>query len=281
MRLPEATRSKPLSTNQIDLAELRDLALDVAREAAVGLQARPLNLAVDTKTTPTDVVTQMDRASEALIVERLTAARPDDGLLGEEGADRVGTSGVRWVIDPLDGTVNYLYGQSSWSVCIAAEVDGVAAVGVVVAPLLRETFVAVLGQGAYRIDEHGEHRLAVSSPPALDRALVATGFGYSVERRTSQARVLTTVLPAVRDIRRLGSAAVDLCWLASGRFDAYFERGLQPWDLAAAGVVAREAGVRVEGLRGAPAGEELVLAAAPGLFEPLHDLLVSVSADQD
>ena len=261
------------------LPALLALAVDVARRAGrLLVEGRPERVDVAaTKSSPTDVVTEMDRASERLIVEALLAARPDDGFLGEEGAADEGRSGLRWVLDPIDGTVNYLYGLPTWAVSIAAEVGGEAVVGVVHVPPLGETFTASRGGGAFL----GGTPLRVNPPVALDRALVATGFGYESGRRAAQARVLQELLPAVRDVRRAGSAAVDLCSVACGRVDAFYERGTYRWDVAAGALVAAEAGARVGGLRGAPPSPELVLAAAPGLFEPLHDLLARLGADHD
>ncbi len=263
------------------LDELSALALEAARAAGELLLARPDHLPVDTKSSPTDVVTAMDRRSEELLVSRLLGARPDDGLLGEEGGQRLGTSGVRWVVDPLDGTVNYLYGHPVWAVSVAAEVDGQPAVGVVHCPAVAETYVGVRGRGAWRLAGDGRRALQVGRPPELAAALVGTGFGYTEQRRQSQGRVIGAVLPRVRDVRRVGAASVDLCWVADGRLDAYWEKGLKPWDLAAGQVVATAAGAQVMGLRGMPAGEELVLAAAPGLAGPLHDLLCDLGADED
>jgi myo-inositol-1(or 4)-monophosphatase len=260
------------------VTDLAELAGTVAAEAAaLLLHDRPSRMRVGTKSTPTDVVTEMDTRAEALLVERISAARPHDGFLGEEGADGAGDSGVRWVLDPVDGTVNYLYELPVWAVSVAAEVHGVVQVGVVAAPALGETFLAVRGRGATR---NGEPILA-SSCTDLSQALVATGFGYDAGRRAHQAEVVAAVLPVVRDIRRLGASSVDLCNVAAGRVDGYFERGLQPWDLAAGTLVATEAGAVVGGLRGAPSSGDLVLAAAPGVFEALHDVLLPLGADRD
>jgi len=260
-----------------DPTQLLTLAVDVAHRAGELLvEGRPATLTVDSKSTPTDVVTEMDHASERLIVSALRAARPDDGVLSEEGAAADGSSGVRWVVDPIDGTVNYLYGLPAWSVSIAAEVAGDAVAGVVHAPALG-TYTAVRGAGAW-LDGRP---IRCNPAPALDRALVATGFGYAPGRRAAQAKVLLDLLPRVRDIRRLGSCSVDLCLLACGRVDGYYERGTQAWDFAAGALVAREAGALVGGLHGAPPSPELLLAAPPGLFEPLHDLLASLGADRD
>jgi len=265
------------------LDELHEVAVAAAREAAAMAHAgqREGVTVAATKSSASDVVTEMDRRCEALLVDRILSARPDDGLLGEEGADHVGETGIRWVLDPIDGTVNYLYGLPSWAVSVAAEIDGVTVVGVVVAPALGETFVAVQGRGAHLHDEHGAHRLHVNDPVELPAALVATGFGYTVERRTGQARVVQSILPRVRDIRRGGACSIDLCSLAAGRVDAYYERGPHAWDLAAGGLVAREAGARIEGLDGAEAGEALIVAAGQHLFRPLHDLLADLRADED
>ena len=265
------------------LDELHEIAVTAAREAAdlaYAGQREGVTVAA-TKSSASDVVTEMDRRCEALLVDRILSARPDDGLLGEEGADHVGETGIRWVLDPIDGTVNYLYGLPSWAVSVAVEIDGTTVVGVVVAPALRETYVAVQGRGAHLHDEHGVRRLHVNDPVDLPAALVATGFGYTVERRVGQARVVEQVLPRVRDIRRGGACSVDLCSLAAGRVDAYYERGPHAWDLAAGGLVASEAGARLEGLHGAPAGEALILAAGQHLFRPLHDLLATLRADED
>ncbi|MFG2088180.1 MULTISPECIES: inositol monophosphatase family protein [unclassified Spirillospora] len=257
-------------------AELLELAVATAREAGRMLvDKRPADGpdVVQTKSSPTDVVTQMDRAAEQLIIERIRAARPGDGFLGEEGGTHAGDSGVRWVIDPIDGTVNYLYDLPDWAVSIAAEVDGTAVAGVVEMPRRGESCTAVRGEGALLHTASGTRELRVNSQVPINRALVATGFGYAAGRRAQQARVLTGVLPAIRDIRRGGSCCVDLCALAAGRVDAYYERGVQAWDIAAGGLIVREAGGRVEGLHGAPAGPELAVAAGPGTFEALHDLL--------
>ncbi len=263
------------------LDELHDIAVAVAREAgSLVLEGRRGRVEVAaTKSSATDVVTEMDRASERLLVDRILSQRPDDGILGEEGADHVGSSGVRWVLDPIDGTVNYLYGLPSWAVSVAAEIDGITVVGVVEAPALGETYVATRGRGARLHDIHGVHDLRVNDPVTLDQALVATGFGYRVERRVAQAVVVEQVIPRVRDIRRGGACSLDLCSVAAGRVDAYYERGPMAWDLAAGGLVATEAGALLAGLHGRAAGEDLIVAAGPGLFPALHDLLAGLAAD--
>jgi myo-inositol-1(or 4)-monophosphatase len=262
----------------LDSSGLLDLACDVARRAGdLLVSGRPKVLDVDTKTGPTDVVTDMDHAAERLIVEALSAARPADGVLGEEGSHVAGSSGLEWVVDPIDGTVNYLYDLPGWAVSVAAQRDGRTVVGVVHVPSQGETFTAVLGEGAKR---NGEP-IHCGRGPRLSRALVATGFGYDAHRRASQGEVLRRLLPRIRDIRRLGACAVDLCAVACGRADAYYERGVKLWDYAAGVLIAEEAGVRVGGIGGAPPSAELLVAAPPGLFEELHDVLAELRADHD
>ncbi|MGW1077473.1 inositol monophosphatase family protein [Streptomyces sp. NPDC002537] len=260
-------------------AELLAVALEAADRAGALLRdGRPADLGVAaTKSSPIDVVTEMDIAAEKLITGFLAERRPDDGVLGEEGASSAGTSGVRWVVDPVDGTVNYLYGLPSWAVSIAAELDGEAVVGVVTAPMRGETYRAVRGEGAFM----GDRRLRVRPAPSLDQALVGTGFGYLTARRAAQAEVVRALLPEVRDIRRGGSAAIDLCDVACGRLDGYYERGLNPWDYAAGALIAREAGALTGGRPGAPVSPELTVAASPGLFEVLQPRLEALGAWHD
>jgi myo-inositol-1(or 4)-monophosphatase len=263
-------------------AELLALAAEVAREAgALLLRGRAGHVeAAATKSSPTDVVTTLDRASEELVGRRLREARPGDGILGEEGSDDAGTTGVRWVVDPLDGTVNYLYRLPNWAVSIAAELNGQVVAGVVHAPALGVTYTAALGEGAFRSGLAAP--LRGSAETDLSRALVATGFGYAAQRRAAQAAVLARVLPRVRDIRRFGAAALDLCAAAEGSLDAYYERGPHLWDWAAGGIVATEAGLRLGGLHGRPESVDLVVAAPPPLFDHLHDLLAAEPpADRD
>ena len=265
----------PAGSTGADTAALLDLAVGLAREASTLLVAgRTRRLVVGTKSSGTDMVTEMDRASEALIVGGLRAARPHDAIVGEEGTADTGTSGVRWLVDPLDGTTNYLYGYRAFAVSIAAEVDGRLVVGVVADASSGEVFTAARGSGArcngvpLEVVDHAE----------LATALVGTGFSYLADRRARQAQVLTAVLPAVRDVRRAGSAALDLCWVASGRLDAFYEKGLGPWDLAAGVLIATEAGARTGDLDGGAPSTEFVLAAAPSLFEPLRAALVAAGA---
>ncbi len=257
---------------------LLEVALDAAGAAGrliVDERPRgPLEVTA-TKSSATDIVTVMDQRAERLVVDRITAARPDDGFLGEEGAATEGTSGVTWVVDPIDGTVNYLYEIPAYAVSVAARIGDQVVAGAVVNPVTGETWTAVRGQGAWLDGEP----IRVNVAPDLAMALVATGFGYAAQRRARQAEVLRSVLPVVRDVRRAGAASLDLCALACGRVDGYYEQGLKPWDLAAGGLVAEEAGATVGGLLGRPAGEAMVVAAPPGLFEPLENLLTGLDAD--
>jgi myo-inositol-1(or 4)-monophosphatase len=267
-----------------DTDALLELAVTIARATGeLLIDGRPDDMTVGTKSTPTDVVTEMDTAAEQLIATMLHNARPGDLLLGEEGTQAGGgavesdAAVVRWIVDPIDGTVNYLYRLPQWAVSIAAEVDGVIEAGVVFDPSKDELFTAVRGHGAHL----NGRRITTSSCSSLAQAMVATGFGYDAGRRARQALVLTQVLPVIRDIRRIGAASLDLCAIACGRVDGYFERGLNLWDHAAGALVATEAGARVGGLHGAPVSESMCVAAAPALFDALHDLIAVVGADHD
>jgi myo-inositol-1(or 4)-monophosphatase len=274
--------SSDTTTATPDPTRLLALAVDVAREAAA-LVARGRASAgdqVDVKSSPVDVVTAVDRASEELVVARLLAARPADGLLGEEGADHGGTSGVRWVVDPIDGTVNFLYGLPAYAVSIAAEVDGEVRAGVVINAATGELFTAAAGGGAHLSSPARPDpvRLAGSRPVSLEQTLVATGFGYRVEQRRAQGAVVAELLPRVRDIRRYGSSALDLCSVAAGRIDAYYELDLKPWDHAAGALIAAEAGLVVTGLAGRPFAEPMAVAAAPSIAGPFLELLEELHA---
>jgi myo-inositol-1(or 4)-monophosphatase len=278
-----------------DPAGLAGLACSVALEAGDLLITRHGRArVVETKSSPTDVVTEMDRAAEELIRRRILAARPGDAIWGEEGGlgeggpAGAGGGAVRWIVDPLDGTVNYLYGLPDWAVSIAAEVGGAVVAGAVWAPVRGSLFSAIADGGAWlrsTPDGRGEpaapRRLACTTGVGLAGALVGTGFGYEAGRRVVQGQVVAAVLPRVRDIRRGGSAAVDLCSLAAGWLDAFYERGLHDWDFAAGGLIAREAGAQLGGLHGRPPGESMTLAAGPGLFGELHDLLASLDPERD
>ncbi|GGF32721.1 inositol monophosphatase [Marmoricola endophyticus] len=249
--------------------DLRDLARDVALTAGAlvrQMRADGMDVAA-TKSSPTDVVTAADQASERLLRERLLDARPQDGFLGEEGDAVEGSSGVTWVVDPIDGTVNYLYGDPQYAVSVAARVDGRSVAGAVFQPPTGALFTATLGGGAWL----GERRLAVRPVVPAAQALVHTGFGYEAHVRARQAAAVAELLPRVRDIRRPGSCALDLCALAAGWCDAYVEEGPHLWDHAAAGLVATEAGARVEVLDPGT-GLDLVMATPEGSFSAFRDL---------
>ncbi len=267
------------------LAALLDLhpLLPRAWHAAVAAGAflrdeRPEQLQVDAKSTPTDAVSAMDRDAEAMLVRALLDGRPDDGFLGEEGGERTGTSGVRWIVDPLDGTVNYLFRLPMWGVSIAAEVDGIVEVGVVATPAFDESYVAVRGKGAWLVADGEGRRLNGSACSDMAVALVTTGFGYDPEVRRAQSEVVTGLITRIRDVRRMGAAVVDFCWLARGRLDAYYERGLNAWDYSAGALIAHEAGQVVTGLRDDDLSE-FIFAAAPGIAVELRAALVDLGAD--
>jgi myo-inositol-1(or 4)-monophosphatase len=262
--------------DRVDAAALCALAEEAARATGALLLERldQVRTDVQTKSSGTDMVSEVDRAAEALIVEHLLRARPDDGMVGEEGTDRAGSSGVCWVVDPLDGTTNYLYGLAGFGVSIAAEAHDAVVAGVVLDVVRDELFAAVRGEGATR----DGRPIQVSTPASLATALIATGFSYDSERRARQAAALVPVLPRVRDIRRVGAAAVDLCSVACGRVDGYYELGLAPWDLAAGGLIAAEAGAIVTDFHGGPATAGAVVAAGPAIATELRALLVAAGA---
>jgi myo-inositol-1(or 4)-monophosphatase len=262
-------------------AALLDLAVSTAREAADLVERGRASAGgqVDVKSSPVDIVTAVDRACEELITSRLLGARPDDGLLGEEGGERSGTSGVRWVVDPIDGTTNFVYGLPAYAVSIGAEVDGQVVAGVVLNAATGELWSATVGGGAHlTVPGADPVRLTGSRPASLERALVATGFGYRTEQRRAQAAVVAELLPRIRDIRRHGSAALELCTVAAGRVDAYYEMHLNRWDFAAGALVAAEAGVVVTGLAGRPFAEPLGIAVAPSVAEEFVALLERLHA---
>jgi myo-inositol-1(or 4)-monophosphatase len=241
----------------VTTGEIRALAESVAREAGALLRDafHGPELRVSAKSTPTDLVSEADHAAEHLIRERIGAARPGDGVLGEEGGDHAGTSGVRWIVDPLDGTVNFLFGIPQWAVSIACEdADGML-VGVVYDPMRDELFSAVR-DGAPTLDGQP---ITASTKEDMATAMVGTGFGYDAEVRRAQAVIAARLLPEVRDLRRFGAAAIDLAWTACGRLDAYYEHGLNAWDLAAGGLICERAGLVVQPLE--PVGP-----SAPGVL---------------
>ncbi|RKQ90566.1 myo-inositol-1(or 4)-monophosphatase [Solirubrobacter pauli] len=253
-------------------AELRALAEAIAREAGALLRDafRGPELRVSAKSTPTDLVSEADHAAEHLIRERLSAARPDDGVLGEEGGDVEGTSGVRWVVDPLDGTVNFLFGVPQWAVSIAAEDADGALVGVVYDAERDELFSAER-RGTATLNGHA---IKPSTKADLATALVGTGFGYDAEVRRAQAAVVAKLLPEVRDIRRFGAAAIDLAWTACGRLDAYYEHGLNAWDLAAGGLICECVGLEVRHVDPIGVSNPGVIVGPPTLVDALAPWLV-------
>jgi len=267
-------------------AELLDLARRVGLDAAANVAAlRPVGRVdvADTKSSATDAVTDIDRASEEFIRARLLEARPDDSIIGEEGEDHQGSSGVAWLVDPIDGTVNFVYGIPAYAVSLAAVRDHAVVAGFVVNVVSGEAWGAALGHGALHWGSGADvpDQLTATQPPAagLAHALVATGFNYVPEVRARQGAAVARLMPQVRDIRRFGSAALDLCALASGRVDAYVEQGLQPWDLAAGALICRQAGLVVSGIdadgRMGEPSERLVMATHPALSREFFDLVVA------
>jgi myo-inositol-1(or 4)-monophosphatase len=251
-----------------------ELATEIAHEAGAGLRDAFGRIAdgmltISAKSTPTDLVSEADVSTERLIRARLEAARPDDAILGEEGDDRAGTSGLRWVVDPLDGTVNFLFGIPQWCVSIACEDADGALAGVVYDPMREETWAAT------RDGDATLNGTPIRAPARGDlaTALVATGFGYAADVRESQARVVARLLPRVRDVRRLGAAALDLTWAAAGRYDAYYERGVKHWDIAAGALVCARAGLAVRELPPAPPADSGMLVASPALVDELAALV--------
>jgi myo-inositol-1(or 4)-monophosphatase len=255
-----------------DAIDLVAIAVDAARAAGELLLGRFRGPAagVGSKASATDMVSEADRSSEALIRERLRAARPQDGIIGEEHGVEEGSSELRWVVDPLDGTTNYLFGIPQWCVSIACEDDAGGIAGVVLDPVRDEVFTAARGIGAFL----GERRLRISSKTDIADALIATGFSYLPSERAVQAERLTRVLPRVRDIRRAGSAALDLAWTAAARFDAFYEVPTHHWDRAAGELLVREAGGLTSELDAiGPSGPGLV-AAGEGLHDALRALVL-------
>jgi myo-inositol-1(or 4)-monophosphatase len=273
-----------------DPAPLRSVAETLAAEAAAFVRSRraevfgaaagaPGSGVVRSKSTPTDPVTVVDTETERLLRDRLAQLRPGDPILGEEGGGPTDTgdlgatpSGtVTWVLDPIDGTVNFVYGIPAYAVSVAVQVNGVSVAGAVADVVAGRVYSAASGRGAHVADKRGTHALRCSTVDDLSMALLGTGFGYSRRRRTIQAALLARMLPVVRDVRRIGSAALDLCMVAAGRLDAFYEHGLQVWDSAAGALIAAEAGARVllPAPSGAVGGAGLVVAAAPGIADEL------------
>lgn len=264
--------------------QLRTIAVDIGVEAAEKVRRQRLELTGDgelgdfaaSKSSPVDPVTIVDTMAEDFISEALQTSRPDDGIIGEEGAQRSSLSGISWVVDPIDGTVNFLYGIPHYAVSIAAARDGAVVAGAVVNVANGDIYSAARGEGAtvLRGGEGAAVTLHCSTTTQPEMTLLATGFSYSSARRTAQAELLQKLLPQVRDIRRMGSAALDLCSLAEGRVDAYFEHGIQCWDFAAGALIAEEAGAAVDTPALSTPGAEgrAVFAAAGGLESNLGEV---------
>ncbi len=251
-------------TNTTDLLHLAE---SIALEAGEMLMNRPPKFELDQKSGVFDFATQMDHESEKLIVSRILSARPEDGLLGEEGANKESSSGITWVIDPIDGTVNYLYDIPGWCISIAAKDEQGSLIGVVYSPATKSLWKAARGSGAFL----NNSPIKCNEPVQLNRALVGSGFAYDLERRKVQAKLISELLPEIRDLRRLGACAVDICHVATGSLDAYFEAGVNEWDYAAAGLIAMEAGAKLSVKSGIWNGEKhLVIAAGPSLHAALE-----------
>ena len=297
---PQEISLSELSTDSLDPAELRVVAVAVAERAAAHVRARRPEVfgvvgsgesasgsdaeAVAAKSTPTDPVTIVDTETEEVIRDLLATLRPHDSILGEEGGGDAGdVVGVRWVVDPIDGTVNFLYGVPAFAVSVAVQIDGVSVAGAVVDVSARATYSAHRGGGATMTTEDGAvSELAVNPVAELSMALVATGFGYGAQRRKAQGRIIAEILPQVRDIRRIGSAALDLCMVATGRVDTHFEHGLSPWDWAAGSLIAEEAGavISIPGPNSTSAAGDIVYACAPGISDEFARMLSACGADR-
>ncbi|MBK0868580.1 inositol monophosphatase [Saccharopolyspora sp. HNM0986] len=268
-------------TANVHTETLRTAAVQVAEEAAeLARSIRDESVtgaAVHTKSTETDVVTAADRAAERLVRDRLAELRPGESVLGEEEGGAAALEGLRWVVDPIDGTVNYLYGFPWYAVSLAAQIDGRSVAGAVVEPVSGRVWSAAEGAGAHCDGV----RLSVSAADRLDLALVGTGFAYDPRRRRAQAAATAELLGEVRDIRRSGAASLDLCAVAAGWIDAYFEVGLKRWDWAAGALIAQEAGAQLRLPGGDSAdglGDEALLCAAPGVADELTGALVRAGA---
>lgn len=251
--------------------DLLSLATTIAhRVGAVALAGRKRGLTdVSTKSTSTDMVTEYDRLTELSIISALRAKRPNDSIVGEEGGGHAGTSGITWYVDPIDGTTNFLYDLPSWTISLGAhDADG-EFVGVVFCPPLNETYSAIRGCGAHL------NGVSISCNPIDDvsNALVATGFNYSPTNRVVQAKRIPFIIDKIRDVRRLGAASLDLCFVACGRYDAYYEEHLFPWDLAAGTLIAKEAGCALGSIDGGEHIPSAILASAPGVFSQIQRLV--------
>ncbi|GAB3591039.1 Inositol-1-monophosphatase SuhB [Corynebacterium faecale] len=277
----------PTSAQTYSFNELRAIASETATLTAARIRDKRAELGnlwdyTNTKSSSVDPVTIVDTLAEDFIANRIQELRPEDGLIGEEGTGAPSLSGVTWIVDPIDGTVNFVYGLPQYAVSIAAAVDGVVVAGAVINVDTGVLYSAARGEGAYKyLPEKDEIvLLRVNDVSDLSQALVATGFSYSATRRGHQAEVLTSVLPAVRDIRRLGSAALDLCLLADGQVDVYYEHGLNCWDYAAGILIAEEAGalVHAPGLSIPGQSGEILYAAPQLVFDAVEALFSGIGA---
>lgn len=292
-----ALSESDLAPGSVDPDALRAMAVSVAVEAAARVRARRAEVfasvghpagedaagsgAVETKSTLTDPVTVVDTETETLIRARLAELRPGDAFLGEEGGRDGGPEGVRWVVDPIDGTVNFLYGIPAYAISVAAQIDGVSVAGVVVDVAAGAVYCAGRGRGATLTEADGTvHRLRCTAVTEVSMSLLATGFGYAQARRRRQGELIAELLPHVRDIRRIGSAALDLCMVAAGRVDAHYEHGLSPWDWAAGSLIAEEAGavVRLPSPESSGTDGDVTVAAAPGVATALDAVLAGIGA---
>ena len=247
-------------------AELLEIAIQIANSAGKLLLDRPTNFQLQEKSGALDFATQKDHESEALIVSSIKTLRPGDGIIGEEGSNQTSTTGYTWIIDPIDGTVNYLYGLPGWCISIAVQDEIGTIVGVVHAPSINLTWSARRGEGAFCNDRE----IRCNNPVQLSRALVGTGFAYDISARSSQGNFFNNLISKIRDIRRMGACAVDICQVASGSLDAHFEAGVNLWDFAAASLIATESGAKFLAVSGVPDGEKhFVLVAGPSLYEEL------------
>lgn len=280
-----------MTDNSFDAPALRIVAEQLATEAADFVSRRRAEVfssdgaavrddarTVRSKSTPTDPVTIVDTETERWLRERLAVLRPGEAILGEEEGGRLdGRPGLSWVLDPIDGTVNFVYGIPAYAVSVAAQYDGRSVAGAVANVPAGEVYSAALGHGAEVVRDGVRSALRCSGVEELSMALLGTGFAYDPGRRARQAAVVAEVLPEVRDIRRIGSCALDLCMVAAGRLDAYYEEGVQVWDWAAAALIAAEAGATV--WLPTAAGAEQVAASAPGVADALHAALAGAGMD--
>ena len=256
-------------------SQLLHVATTLAKQAGdMALDGRRSGLKnVQTKSTATDMVTEFDKASEALIVQGLSSMRPDDAIIGEEGASHAGTSGITWHIDPIDGTTNFLYALPTWAVSIGAVDESGPLAGAVYIPALNEMFSATRGGGAFC----NADPIRCNPVEDVSQALVCTGFSYAAAQRTVQATRVAKFIHQVRDIRRFGAASIDMCFVACGRFDAYFEENLHSWDIVAGDLIAREAGCKTGDFNGGPIRPEQVLVSNPKIFSQLSSLILTSS----